>query len=318
MSARVAEPAADPRRHVVQFYERDDELAGSVADDFGQALRAGSAVIVIATAAHRAAFEGQLEAEGVDVSAARARGSFIALDAAETMSRFLIGDWPDPGGFGQVMGGLIQQAAAAGAPVRVYGEMVALLWEAGHVNAAIELEGLWNELGQRLPFSLWCGYRARTVALDRYSDALAEVCSLHSAVIGGRAAVPAPWFAPGQDSEARSFEMAYGAPRAARHFVVETLTSWGDRALVDDAAIVATELATNALVHARSAFTVAVTRSADAVRISVRDDSPLPAAGGDAPLAPSHGHGLGLVAAVATRWAADPVADGKIVWAEMR
>lgn len=40
MSARVAEPAADPRRHVVQFYERDDELAGSVGDDFGQALRA--------------------------------------------------------------------------------------------------------------------------------------------------------------------------------------------------------------------------------------------------------------------------------------
>ena len=55
---------------------------------------------------------------------------------------------------------------------------------------------------------------------------------------------------------------------------------------------------------------VAVTRSADTVRISVRDGSP------DAPLAPSRGHGL--VAAVARRWASDPLADGKIVWAEMR
>jgi anti-sigma regulatory factor (Ser/Thr protein kinase) len=155
--------------------------------------------------------------------------------------------------------------------------------------------------------------------LDRYSDALAEVCSLHSAVIGDRAAVPAARFAPGRESEAaRSFEMAYGAPRAARHFVVETLRSWGDQALIDDGAIVATELAANAVGHARSAFTVAVTRCADAVRISVRDDTPLPTADGDAALAPSHGHGLGLVAAVARRWAVDSLADGKIVWAEMR
>jgi hypothetical protein len=313
MSARVAEPAADPRRHVVQFYDKEDELAASVGADFAKALRAGSAVIIIATAAHRAAFEGLMETAGADVSAARARGSLIALDAAETMRRFLIGDRPDPDGFEHVMGGLIRQAATAGPPVRVYGEMVALLWEAGHVNAAIELEGLWNELGQRLPFSLWCGYRARTVALDRYSDALAEVCSLHSALIGDPPAVPAARFAPGQESEAaRSFEMTYGAPRAARHFVVETLRSWGYRALVDDAAIVATELAANAVVHARSAFSIAVTRSADTVRISVRDGSP------DAPLAPSRGHGLGLVAAVARRWASDPLADGKIVWAEMR
>jgi MEDS: MEthanogen/methylotroph, DcmR Sensory domain len=308
-----------PAGHVVQFYDRDDELADSVGNDFGEALRAGSAVIVVATAAHRAALDGWLEAAGADVSAARNRGSFIALDAAETMRRFLIGDRPDPGGFEQAMGGLIRQAGAAGRPVRVYGEMVALLWEAGHVNAAIELEGLWNELGQRLPFSLWCGYRARSVAADDYSDALAEVCTLHSAVIGGRPAVPAARSAPGQESwAARTFEMAYGAPRAARHFVVETLRSWGDRALTDDAAIIPTELAANAVVHARSGFTVAVTRSADAVRISVRDDSPVSSADGDAPLAPSPGHDLGVVAAVASRWAVDPLAGGKMVWAEIR
>ena len=39
---------------------------------------------------------------------------------------------------------MLRQAAKAGRPVRVFGEMVALLWDPGLTDAAIEVEAMWN------------------------------------------------------------------------------------------------------------------------------------------------------------------------------
>jgi hypothetical protein len=272
---------------------------------------------MVATPAHRLAFEERLAAAGIDVGAARARGDLVALDAAGTLRRFLTGDNPDPGGFELVLGGLIREAGASGRPVRVYGEMVALLWEAGQVNAAIEVEALWNELAARLPFSLMCGYRAESVCGDDDAVALEEVCGLHSVVVGLPPAVLAGRLPPGQAAAvSRAYMRATVSPRTARHFVVETLRRWGDGELAGDAALIATELATNAVVHARSGFTVFLSRGGDTVRIAVRDDMPLPAGGPQ--LTPALGHGLGVVATLATAWAVDPEPAGKTVWAQLR
>jgi len=118
------------------------------------------------------------------VAAARARGAYLALDARETIRRFMVGDRPDPAGFWQVTTPLLRQAALAGQPVRVFGEMVSLLWDAGLVNAAIEVEEMWNELGRQYPFSLICAYPARPVTCSHYLDALTEVCRAHTEVTG--------------------------------------------------------------------------------------------------------------------------------------
>jgi anti-sigma regulatory factor (Ser/Thr protein kinase) len=317
MSAETEQLAASPAEHIAQFYGCDDELAAGVSSYLGEALEAGATAIVVATAAHRLAVEARLAA-ALDVAAARLAGSLVVLDAAEMMDLFLIGARPDPDGFELVIGGLIRQAVSTGRPVRVYGEMVSLLWDAGHVNAAIELEELWNELAGRLPFSLLCGYRAQSVSGREHTDALRAVCNLHAAVTG--IAPPAPDRDPpaADDAAARTFVLDRAAPRAARHFVVDTLARWGERDLADDAAVVATELATNAVAHARCGFTISVARSAAAIRISVRDAGLVPAADGASPLVPSTGHGLGLVAALASQWAVQPLADGKMVWAEFR
>jgi hypothetical protein len=115
----------------------------------------------------------------------------------------------------------------------------------------------------------------------------------------------------------RRFRMNRDAPRAARHFVADTLAQWGsppaESTLAVDAAIVATELATNAVVHAGSDFTIAVSRRPGTLRIAVRDTVPV-----GAPLRAALGHGLGVVSTVATSWGAEPLAaGGKEVWAEL-
>jgi hypothetical protein len=115
--------------------------------------------------------------------------------------------------------------------------------------------------------------------------------------------------------------MARAAPRAARRFVTATLRRWGgrwaDRTLIADAAIVAAELAANAIVHARSGFTIAVARLRDLVRISVRDAVRLPGGRAGRYLEAVPSHGLGVVAAVSARWGAEPTAGGKLIWADL-
>jgi hypothetical protein len=88
--------------------------------------------------------------------------------------------------------------------------------------------------------------------------------------------------------------------------------------LADDTALVVTELAANAIVHAQTGFTVDLSASPDVLRITVRDASPLPpASAADLPALPLHG--LGAVDALASRWGVERLGhSGKLVWVELR
>ena len=107
----------------------------------------------------------------------------MEFDASDTIRGFMVGDRPDPAGFWQVVSPLLRQAAQAGQPVRVFGEMVSLLGTPA-VSAAIEVEVMWNELGGQYPFSLLRAYPARPVTCSHYLDALIEVCRTHTEVTG--------------------------------------------------------------------------------------------------------------------------------------
>ena len=90
----------------------------------------------------------------------------------------------DSGGFWQAISPLLRQAAEAGQPVHVFGEMVSLLWDAGLIDAAMEVEAMWNELGGQYPFSLLSPTRHNRY-LRPPPYALTEVCRVHTQVIDG-------------------------------------------------------------------------------------------------------------------------------------
>jgi anti-sigma regulatory factor (Ser/Thr protein kinase) len=86
-------------------------------------------------------------------------------------------------------------------------------------------------------------------------------------------------------------------------------------AVVERVRLVVTELADNAVRHARTAFRLRVTIEGDVVRVEVADGNDhLPAASRPAPDAVS-GRGLWLVSRLAHRWGAHRDGDGKVVWA---
>ena len=102
MNFRIAPPRrasehAAMDEHSVQFYDADDFLLEGVTRFVAAGIADGDCAIVIATQAHREDLEVRLANRGLDLNAARRRGSYLALDAAETLAKFMVGDRPDAG-----------------------------------------------------------------------------------------------------------------------------------------------------------------------------------------------------------------------------
>ena len=176
-----ATPSVAANDHFVEFYDDDAALVESVRTFVSIGLSEGDAAVVVAGPAHRAAFDRVL-GRSVDLTAARAKSLYTVLDAEETMSLFMRGGLPDPQLFETVIGLTIERAAAAGKNVRLFGEMVAILWAEGNVRGALELEELWNRLAQKHPFKLFCAYPAELFGSGQ-PESISAVCHQHSQVV---------------------------------------------------------------------------------------------------------------------------------------
>ncbi len=178
------------------------------------------------------------------------------------------------------------------------------------VLAARPLESAWNHPPQRHGPQACCCDQADSVQGDE--EALARVPELHPGVeaaadaSGWMRCRAAKWFAP---------EVA--SIRAARLFVAELLQAWEVDADLDDAALVVSELATNALCHVGTPFEVVVSSRPGCLRIAVRDASPLVPVAVEATSDDPGGRGLVLVAALTRDWGVDLEGPGKTVWADL-
>ena len=114
----------------------------------------------------------------------------------------------------------------------------------------------------------------------------------------------------------RSFEPKPEQVLAARHFVASSLEAWG--LINSDIALLVSELATNAVLHARSEFEVCVAAAAERIRVEVSDyNSRLPTMVSVPPDAYS-GRGLQLLQALAGSWGVEThINDGKTIWFEV-
>lgn len=294
--------------HAVRFYEAQDDLVRLVVGYLSGAVLDGDTVVVIMEPAHREALESALAETSIDVGAIRAEGRLQVLDATEILSRFMVDGMPDPAAFDATVGELIRTAGPG--RVRAYGDMVAVLCQAGNVPGAIELERLWDRLVDTAPLALLCAYPVDLLGAPAAADEFAQICELHSHVVAG---------APGIDGAdaVRRYAPTLHAPRLARHFVTEVLQSWHRHDLVEDAAVVASELAANAVMHADSDLTVGVTRRGDLVRIEVCDASDVAPLPRDVDVTGVGGRGLRLVEALAHRWGHSPVPGGKRIWVDL-
>ena len=122
------------------------------------------------------------------------------------------------------------------------------------------------------------------------------------------------------DTSPRSLEQTWPPEPVSvphtRHFLREALDHWGLQAVGDEAAVVLSELATNAVIHAGTDFTVRISASGEQrLHLSVSDGSTVMPRWASDRLA-TDGRGLRLIDALSTEWGVMlSGVKGKTVWA---
>ena len=162
--------------HEVQFYDHDSFLIEKLGRHIEEGLALGESVLLLTTPPHREALRTRLNGH-------RGQDRYMELDAAETLSQFMVNGWPDSENFHAVIGQLVRRANGMGnGRVRVFGEMVAVLWDRGQAEAALHLEALWNQLAAHHTFSLLCAYPIRGFSSPHHTPTFQKICSSHSVV----------------------------------------------------------------------------------------------------------------------------------------
>lgn len=185
-----------PSEHLVQIYHGDDVFLDALEGFVAGGIDAGDGVIVIATPAHLGVLEHRLLTRGIDPASTAIEDQYLALDAKETLSKFMIDgplqngrpSWPDERLFNLVVIDLITRAGrrADGTQrrVRAFGEMVALLWAEGMSAATVRLEYLWHDFCQRSGLCLFCAY-PRAYFTEDPKSSIRQICATHSRLISG-------------------------------------------------------------------------------------------------------------------------------------
>jgi MEDS: MEthanogen/methylotroph, DcmR Sensory domain len=158
-----------------------------VADFLQEGFDGGSPGILVATATLGEEIVRELTDRSLNVEELQRSHDLLLLDARETLSTFMVDGRPNAGRFKYQMCQVIKRVCRdrANCTVRIFGQMVDVLWQDGERDAAIRLEMFWNQLAQTESFSLLCGYAMGQFYKDaRFKDAhIAEICAQHSHVV---------------------------------------------------------------------------------------------------------------------------------------
>ena len=174
--------ATDPHAgdHVVQLYEDERLLASAIGPFLSTGLARWDGVVVVATTPNWMLLASGLQDRGIDVAAAIEQRQLVVRDATDLLTTFMVDGMPDAARFHDRVGGLVREMVARYPRVRIYGEMVNLLWVEGQVPAAIRVEELWNDLAKTHAFSLFCSYRMDGFDRALYQGTLQDLCRTHS------------------------------------------------------------------------------------------------------------------------------------------
>jgi Histidine kinase-like ATPase domain len=296
----------------VLVYRHDAQLVEAGGSFLSDALAGGGAAIALATAGHLRALEDWVSLCGSDLGAAETEGRYHGL-AIEAMLDSLA---PEVSAAGVLSGELVtalEEIPNEVAPVHVFGEVAASLRARSDEGPTVSFAALAGKLRDVRPVSLLCA---------RHEEVRADDACAGRARPNGAALLEAPAFPAPLDGahgavvvSSAVLPPAPAACRAARRLVRAACAREADPDALGMAELVVSELAGNAVRHARSTFRTEVSFRNGSLRLAVTDARPLPSDWAGFPIAREHG--LGLVAALAEAWAIEPLADGKVVWAEL-
>jgi DNA-binding NarL/FixJ family response regulator len=179
-------PDVVERGHTAQFHTTDSYFLDEVSQFVGSTLQLGESVVVAATEQTRRGIAERLKVRGIDVTSMAAREQYVVMDAAESLAQFMRTGRPDPDRLADIVRDLDRLRLSSGrgpqSRLTIFGEMAVLLYQDGNVEAAVEVEQIWNDLTRSLPFLTVCSYPIECFQGERAGQSFPSVCAEHRAV----------------------------------------------------------------------------------------------------------------------------------------
>ena len=171
-------------RHEVVFCSSDAVLIGAFSRFIAGELQEGNAVVAAVTAAHERGLRSSLEALHVDVALAIRQQRYLPVNVSELIAKATVNGCLDPLRYLDAAGDLLtdvtRRASDQHARVATCGEGTSIFWTHGEVEAAIQLEHLWDEIAMSRRMNILCAYPL--AVRDESVPAVRRLCAEHTAV----------------------------------------------------------------------------------------------------------------------------------------
>jgi len=169
-------------RHSVMFCSSDAMYVDGYARFIASALQDGSAVISLIGDRHEEGLQRRLDAANVDIAAAVREERYMPLNIREMFASMMVNGLPDPDRFQIAADDLVSAAAkrATNARVVAVGEGTATLWAQGQVEAAIQLEHLWDGVASERQMDILCAFPVS--AREGNQQDVRSLCAEHTSV----------------------------------------------------------------------------------------------------------------------------------------
>jgi len=185
MNATAASILTDPHpcAHIVYPYTDEAHVTEAVGLFASAGLRRSEAVPLIMTKVHQYPIRRRLEKDGFHLASLEKTGQLRFIDAEELLSTFMVNGAPESSLFESSVRKIIDQAKVSSGSrpprrVRIFGEMVSLLWNASP-EAAQSLEEMWNRAIKTHSVSLLCTYALGGKAISAFPQSLLA-CHSHN------------------------------------------------------------------------------------------------------------------------------------------
>jgi DNA-binding NarL/FixJ family response regulator len=173
-------------RHAVQFHNDDHFFLDELSQFVGATLRSGEPVVLVMNETTRLGVAQRLQARGFDLESLAARGQYVAQDSAEGLAQVMRDRRPDQDSVAEIINGLERSRAAfveePQGRLTIVGDLTVSLCRSGNVEAAIELEQIWDGLTRPLRFFTLCAYPVECFGHESLREPFAGVCAEHTAV----------------------------------------------------------------------------------------------------------------------------------------
>jgi len=176
----------DADTHAVQFHGNDRSWLDNVADVLTRALYRGDIVATALLESNRDILALRMNERGWNTADLEAHGRYLAFDAEDVATQIMREDRVHCDSVAELVVGLERaRTAFAGGPrshLTLVGEIAAVLCRRGNPAAALELEGLWDELTHSLPILTICAYPAGCIDHHRTLGFVSDISGHHAVI----------------------------------------------------------------------------------------------------------------------------------------